>query len=122
MVASSKSPHTPQRHRGVRSPCGLFIVHRPPRPENRSLPTARSMVAELEARSHDGLDAPAYLVPLSCPGNVVTRGVEPDPVEARVDRDVEHVLVVADAEVHVARIPPRMPGPGLGLAGLDVGD
>src|SRR5262249_887088 len=55
----------------------------------------------------------------SGPGDVVAGRVQPDPVEAPVHGDVEHVLLLTDAEIDVARAADRLASAPLGLAGLD---
>src|SRR5262245_60377116 len=55
------------------------------------------------------------------PGDVVAGRVQPDPVEAPIHGDVEHVLLVADAEIDVARVADRLASALLRLAGLDEG-
>src|SRR3954452_7143986 len=55
------------------------------------------------------------------PGDVVAGRAQADPVEALVDRDIEHVLLIADAEVAVARIAHGLAGTLLGFGRLDEG-
>src|SRR5262249_30809328 len=53
------------------------------------------------------------------PGYVVPGRVQPDPVEALVDGDVQHILLGADAEIDVARVPDRLARALLRLTCLD---
>src|ERR1017187_765191 len=52
---------------------------------------------------------------LLSPGNVIAGRVQLDPVQALIDRDVEHVFHIADTEVDVAGVPDWLTGPGLGI-------
>src|SRR4051794_28645722 len=78
-----------RRHPSGRpSQAGRTSKRRPPRPD-----PGTGLMRQAPARCA-----------LSRPGDVVPDRVESDPIQALVDGDVEHVLLVADAEVAVARV------------------